>query len=116
MHVKVLDDSLRFCAFMTKTVTNPRIFLIMKSSFWDVCLIPLKSSTQAAVLVTKSSFDQELFNEHAVGPAMVHPVEHVTQGPPWSNLLEGGVQRALIVGVGIQILQQVKPSPSKSQL
>jgi hypothetical protein len=42
-----------------------------------------------------------------VGPAMIHPAETATKLPALSNLLEGGVQRALIVGVGLQILQQV---------
>jgi hypothetical protein len=38
---------------------------------------------------------------------MIHPAETATKLPSWSNLLEGGVRRALIVGVGLQILQQV---------
>jgi hypothetical protein len=33
----------------------------------------------------------------AVGATMVHPVELGTQPPPWSNLLEGGVQKELLL-------------------
>lgn len=64
---------------------------------------------QAAVLVGRppSRFGKELFEQHPVGPAMIHPAETATKLPSWSNLLEGGVRRALIVGVGLQILQQV---------
>lgn len=63
---------------------------------------------QAAVIVGQpSQFGKELLEEHPVGPAMIHPAETATNGPPWASLLEGGVRRALIVGVGIQILQQV---------
>ncbi|CAK9233107.1 unnamed protein product [Sphagnum jensenii] len=63
---------------------------------------------QAAVLVGRppSRFGKELFEQHPVGPAMIHPAETATKLPSWSNLLEGGVRRALIVGVGLQILQQ----------
>ncbi|CAM6032507.1 unnamed protein product [Sphagnum compactum] len=63
---------------------------------------------QAAVLVGRppSRFGKELFQQHPVGPAMIHPAETATKLPSLSNLLEGGVRRALIVGVGLQILQQ----------
>jgi MFS family permease len=62
---------------------------------------------QAAVLVGHSAQYEELIGEHPVGPAMIHPAETATKLPALSNLLEGGVQRALIVGVGLQILQQL---------
>lgn len=62
---------------------------------------------QAAVLVSQSAFDKRMVGERPVGPATMHPSEQVKQGPVWSNLMEGGVRRALIVGVGLQILQQV---------
>lgn len=63
---------------------------------------------QAAVIVGQPShLGKELLEEHPVGPAMIHPAETATKGPLWASLLEGGVRRALIVGVGIQILQQV---------
>ncbi|KRX93440.1 Monosaccharide-sensing protein 2, partial [Trichinella patagoniensis] len=37
---------------------------------------------------------------------MVHPLEAVAEGSVWADLLEPGVKQALIVGVGIQLLQQ----------
>ena len=37
---------------------------------------------------------------------MVHPSETAVKGPNWTDLFEGGVRRALIVGIGIQILEQ----------
>ncbi|BBN13977.1 protein MpTMT [Marchantia polymorpha subsp. ruderalis] len=66
-----------------------------------------EDSIQAAALIGPSvQFSKELLNEHAVGPAMVHPSETATKGPAWSDLMDVGVKRALIVGVGLQVLQQ----------
>ncbi|KAL8135831.1 hypothetical protein AgCh_010439 [Apium graveolens] len=63
---------------------------------------------QAAALVSQPAlYSKDLMNQqHPVGPAMVHPSETVSQGVGWSALLEPGVRRALVVGVGIQMLQQ----------
>ncbi|KAK8952257.1 Monosaccharide-sensing protein 2 [Platanthera zijinensis] len=63
---------------------------------------------QAAALVSQPAlYSKELLLEqHPVGPAMIHPSETVAKGPLWRDLLEPGVKQALIVGVGIQILQQ----------
>ncbi|KAL8150015.1 hypothetical protein AgCh_006865 [Apium graveolens] len=69
---------------------------------------PENDYVQAAALVSQTAlYSKDLMNQHPVGPAMVHPSETVSQGVGWSALLEPGVRRALIVGVGIQILQQV---------
>lgn len=69
---------------------------------------PENEYIQAAALVSQTAlYSKDLMNQHPVGPAMVHPSETVSQGAGWSALLEPGVRRALIVGVGIQILQQV---------
>jgi len=63
---------------------------------------------QAAALVSQSAlYNKELMHQHPVGPAMIHPSETAAKGPSWSDLFEPGVKHALIVGVGIQILQQV---------
>lgn len=63
---------------------------------------------QAAALVSQPAlYNKELLNQQPVGPAMVHPSEAAAKGPSWSDLFEPGVKHALIVGVGIQILQQV---------
>ncbi|XP_042399226.1 monosaccharide-sensing protein 2-like [Zingiber officinale] len=62
---------------------------------------------QAAALVSQSAlFPKGLMDQHPVGPAMVHPSETAVKGPSWADLFEPGVRRALLVGVGIQILQQ----------
>ncbi|XP_023002115.1 monosaccharide-sensing protein 2-like [Cucurbita maxima] len=62
---------------------------------------------QAAALVSQPAlFSKELKDQRPVGPAMVHPSETVSKTPIWSALLEPGVKHALIVGIGIQILQQ----------
>ncbi|CAK9162954.1 unnamed protein product [Ilex paraguariensis] len=45
-------------------------------------------------------------DQHPVGPAMVHPSEAATKGPNWRDIFEPGVKHALVVGVGIQVLQQ----------
>ena len=70
---------------------------------------------QAAALVSQPAlYSKELMHQHPVGPAMVHPTETATKGPVWHDLFEPGVKHALLVGVGIQILQQVNPSLSAS--
>uniref|UniRef100_A0A0R0G755 Major facilitator superfamily (MFS) profile domain-containing protein n=1 Tax=Glycine max TaxID=3847 RepID=A0A0R0G755_SOYBN len=62
---------------------------------------------QAAALVSQSAlYNKELMHQQPVGPAMIHPSQTAAKGPSWSDLLEPGVKHALIVGVGIQILQQ----------
>ncbi|KAK4752048.1 hypothetical protein SAY87_020846 [Trapa incisa] len=62
---------------------------------------------QAAALVSQSAlFSTELMKQHPVGPAMVHPSETAVKGLNWRDLFEPGVKRALVVGIGIQILQQ----------
>ncbi|CAK9315452.1 unnamed protein product [Citrullus colocynthis] len=62
---------------------------------------------QAAALVSQPAlYSKELMHQHPVGPAMVHPTETITKGPSWADLFEPGVKHALLVGVGIQILQQ----------
>ncbi|OMO99004.1 Sugar/inositol transporter [Corchorus capsularis] len=61
---------------------------------------------QAAALVSQPAlYSKELMKQHPVGPAMVHPAE-TAKGSTWTDLFEPGVKHALIVGVGIQILQQ----------
>ncbi|KAL8248429.1 hypothetical protein R6Q59_005297 [Mikania micrantha] len=63
-------------------------------------------SFQAAALVSHPAlYSKDLMNQHLVGPAMVHPAK-ATKGPSWSDLFEPGVQHALLVGIGLQILQQ----------
>ncbi|GAB4833039.1 Monosaccharide-sensing protein 2 [Ancistrocladus abbreviatus] len=62
---------------------------------------------QAAALVSSPAlYSKELLDQHPVGPAMVHPSETAKKGPNWAALLDPGIKRALLVGVGIQILQQ----------
>ncbi|CAN6711963.1 unnamed protein product [Malus baccata var. baccata] len=62
---------------------------------------------QAAALVSQPAlYSKELMDKHPVGPAMVHPAETASKGPIWAALLEPGVKHALLVGMGIQILQQ----------
>ncbi|XP_060199994.1 monosaccharide-sensing protein 2-like [Lycium barbarum] len=62
---------------------------------------------QAAALVSQPAlYSKELMGQHPVGPAMVHPSETASKGPSWAALLEPGVKSALIVGIGIQMLQQ----------
>ncbi|KAJ0085345.1 hypothetical protein Patl1_09355 [Pistacia atlantica] len=62
---------------------------------------------QAAALVSQPAlYSKELIDQHPVGPAMVHPAETATKAPIWSALSDPGVKRALVVGMGIQLLQQ----------
>ncbi|GMI74703.1 tonoplast monosaccharide transporter2 [Hibiscus trionum] len=60
----------------------------------------------AAALVSQSALSsRDLMKNHPVGPAMVHPAE-TAQGSIWNDLFEPGVKHALVVGVGIEMLQQ----------
>ncbi|PKA52129.1 Monosaccharide-sensing protein 2 [Apostasia shenzhenica] len=62
---------------------------------------------QAAALVSQPAlYSKELVEQHYVGPAMVHPSEAAVKASLWADLLEPGVKQALIVGVGIELLQQ----------
>ncbi|KAH6776824.1 tonoplast monosaccharide transporter2 [Perilla frutescens var. frutescens] len=62
---------------------------------------------QAAAIVSQPSlYRKEVVDQHPVGPAMVNPSQDVSIGPSLAALLEPGVKRALIVGIGIQMLQQ----------
>ncbi|KAH9627099.1 hypothetical protein KSS87_006747 [Heliosperma pusillum] len=65
-------------------------------------------SFRAAALVSQPALcpPKELTDQHVIGPAMVHPSESVGKGSTWKDLLEPGVRRALVVGVGIQFLEQ----------
>lgn len=71
--------------------------------------VPVESEfIQAAALVSQPAlYSKELMDQHHVGPAMVHPSETASKAPIWAALLDPGVKRALLVGIGIQILQQV---------
>ncbi|KAK3002466.1 hypothetical protein RJ639_022106 [Escallonia herrerae] len=62
---------------------------------------------QAAALVSQPAlYSKDLMGQHPVGPAMVHPSETASKGPNWSAFRDPGVTRALVVGIGIQLLQQ----------
>jgi hypothetical protein len=65
---------------------------------------------QAAALVSQPALSSmALVSRHSIGPAMDHAPETVAKGTSnWSYLLEPGIKRALFVGVGLQMLQQVK--------
>ncbi|XP_047058253.1 monosaccharide-sensing protein 2-like, partial [Lolium rigidum] len=59
--------------------------------------------TQATALVNKSVFHKDQFGSQNID---LHSSEKNLKGTKWGNLLEPGVKRALIAGVGIQLLQQ----------
>uniref|UniRef100_A0A165XNB9 Major facilitator superfamily (MFS) profile domain-containing protein n=1 Tax=Daucus carota subsp. sativus TaxID=79200 RepID=A0A165XNB9_DAUCS len=64
-------------------------------------------AVHASALVSQSVLHVEnLPGQHPVGAAMTQRPKSAKGGPSWSDLLEPGVKHALIVGVGIQILQQ----------
>lgn len=63
---------------------------------------------QAAALVSQPAlFSRDAADRRPVGPAMAHPSESAGKTSILAALLEPGVKRALVVGIGIQILQQV---------
>lgn len=64
---------------------------------------------QAVGLVGRPAlFTEELLPHRPLGPAMLHPSEIAMKGLWWRDLFEPGVKHALFIGLGIQILQQVK--------
>ncbi|KAJ8423340.1 hypothetical protein Cgig2_029734 [Carnegiea gigantea] len=67
--------------------------------------IPEESEfVQAAGLVSQSALN--IKGEAPFEEAVIQPSAAVTKGPSWKELCEPGVKRALMVGMGIQILQQ----------
>lgn len=63
---------------------------------------------QAAALVSQPAlYSKSVLDQHPVGPAMAHPAETASKVPVWAALREPGVKHALIVGIFIQLLQQV---------
>ncbi|EAY85098.1 hypothetical protein OsI_06450 [Oryza sativa Indica Group] len=61
----------------------------------------------AAALVSQPAlYSKDIIEQRMSGPAMIHPSEAAAKGSSWKDLFEPGVRRALLVGVGIQILQQ----------
>ncbi|KAL9238340.1 hypothetical protein vseg_012773 [Gypsophila vaccaria] len=65
-------------------------------------------SFRAAALVSQPALcpPKELMDQHRFGPGMVDPSESARKASNWRELLEPGVRRALVVGVGIQFLEQ----------
>ncbi|KAL9241507.1 hypothetical protein vseg_015614 [Gypsophila vaccaria] len=62
---------------------------------------------QAAGLVSQSALNIKKFNiDSPLKEDAVQPSASATKGPSWRELFEPGVKRALIVGMGLQILQQ----------
>lgn len=62
---------------------------------------------KAAALVSHSAISPQQLMRNPLGPGMVRPTAAATEGPRLSDLLEPGVKNALLVGMGIQMMQQV---------
>lgn len=64
---------------------------------------------KVAALVSHSALSpKEVVHQNpAAGPGMARPSAAATEGPRLSDLLEPGVKNALLVGMGIQMMQQV---------
>ncbi|KAF5753114.1 monosaccharide-sensing protein 2 [Tripterygium wilfordii] len=63
---------------------------------------------QAAALVSQSAFrPKDPSNHPPIGPPVVQPLDIAASRPSWTDLFEPGVRWALIVGVGLQVLQQI---------
>ncbi|XP_010537220.1 PREDICTED: monosaccharide-sensing protein 1-like [Tarenaya hassleriana] len=60
------------------------------------------SYVHASALVSQSALGSKL----RMGSALIHPEKTASETPIWSALRDPGVKRALVVGVGLQILQQ----------
>lgn len=63
---------------------------------------------QTAALVSQSAISfKDVTAELTIDPAQIALPEAATKGPIWHNLCEPGVKHALMVGMGLLILQQV---------
>ncbi|KDP43790.1 hypothetical protein JCGZ_22417 [Jatropha curcas] len=63
---------------------------------------------QASAIVSRTAVrSKQVLDQVTDGSANVEPPEIPDKGPSCSELFEPGVKRALIVGVGLQLLQQV---------
>ncbi|KAG9144551.1 hypothetical protein Leryth_010771 [Lithospermum erythrorhizon] len=63
---------------------------------------------QATALVSQPAlYPKDLVDQHIIGPAMIHPSEAAPEEPLISGIFQPGVKRALFLGVGIQLLQQL---------
>lgn len=70
--------------------------------------VPEGQLVQAAGLVSQSTLNIKDFKgESPLEGGNIQPSSDATKGPSWRELFEPGVKSALLVGVGIQILQQV---------
>ncbi|XP_030523788.1 monosaccharide-sensing protein 2-like [Rhodamnia argentea] len=64
--------------------------------------------SRAAALVSQSVlFSQDMMGRTPEGLATVQPPRAATSGPSWRDLSEPGVRRALVVGIGLQVLEQL---------
>ncbi|KAE8668275.1 Monosaccharide-sensing protein 3 [Hibiscus syriacus] len=87
-----------------ESMTGFRQRSVMSSTGADV--LGGSDNFHAAALVSQSAISsKDLMKHHPVGPAMVHPAE-TAKGSIWNDLFEPGVKHALVVGIGIEILQQ----------
>ncbi|XP_057542417.1 monosaccharide-sensing protein 2-like [Amaranthus tricolor] len=69
--------------------------------------MPEGQLVQAAGLVSQSNLKIKDFKgESPFEGGKIQPSSAVTKGPSWRELFEPGVKRALVVGMGLQILQQ----------
>ncbi|KAK8518991.1 hypothetical protein V6N13_017758 [Hibiscus sabdariffa] len=85
-----------------ESMTGYRQRSVMSPSGADV----LGGSVHAAALVSQSALSsRDLMKHLPAGPAVVQPAE-TAKGSIWNDLFEPGVKHALVVGVGIEILQQ----------
>eukprot|EP00249_Psilotum_nudum_P011431 c23172_g1_i1 orf=536-2071(+) len=60
----------------------------------------------AALIHQPAHFAKYVIKEEPFSPVTVHPAKTTMISSVWSNLVERGVRRALLVGLGIQFLQQ----------
>ncbi|KAH9622698.1 hypothetical protein KSS87_009676 [Heliosperma pusillum] len=80
----------------------------MRGSLVSIQAIPGNGQfVQAAGLVSQSALCVTDFKiDSPMEECVVKPSISATNGPSWRELFEPGVKRALIVGIGLQILQQ----------
>ncbi|KAI5057741.1 hypothetical protein GOP47_0027756 [Adiantum capillus-veneris] len=96
----------RIFLFQEAPVDGPRMGSTYSLPRFGSTVGEVESIPAAALISRPSQYGKDIHLENQVGPALVHPAETATKGPAWSDLFEGGVKQALIVGVVLQILEQ----------
>ncbi|XP_027165790.1 monosaccharide-sensing protein 2-like [Coffea eugenioides] len=76
------------------------------SVFCDDVPVGDKSIQTAALVSQPTVHPEKIRDQHSIGPTIIIATKTPTEVPSWKGLFEPGVKNALVIGIGIQLLQQ----------